>query len=142
MLPEEVDEMREVLDRFERSGISASDFDGSTSRIVDVLSLPRFSGRAGNFKDSFSSSLILRPVRVGVDGEDVACEKRDDRDGEIECLKLARVSSSDETLVPVEIRLPGKLCLFNEGGYRPSSIEDLAVARIAEAFSSEIGVPL
>ena len=142
MLLDEVEEMREVLDRFERSGISASDFDGSTSRIVEVLSLPRFSGRAGNFNDSFSSSLILRPVRVGVDGEDVVCEKRDDRDGEIECLKLARVSSSDETLVPVEIRLPGKLCLLDEGGYRPSSTADLVVATIAGTFSSEIDVPL
>jgi hypothetical protein len=106
MLPEDIEETREAFERFNGNGVRVSGLDGSTSRIVEVLSLPRFSGRAGNFTESFSSSLILKPVRVGVEGEgeEVVCEKRDDRDGEIECLKLARVSSSEDTLVPVEIQ--------------------------------------
>lgn len=51
---------------------------------------------------------------------EVVCEKRDDRDGEIEDLKLAIVSPSDETVVPLENRLPGKLCVVcSRGGYNP-----------------------
>jgi hypothetical protein len=118
MVPDEVEEDREAFEIFGTSGPSVSGFDGSTSLIVEVLALPWSSGRAGNL----GSSLIVRLVRVGVDGEVVVCEKRDDRDGEIEDLKLASVSSSDETVVLVDMRLLGRLRLCcSAGGYNPSS---------------------
>jgi hypothetical protein len=99
-VPDEAVEDREASEVFADRGMRGSEIPGSTSLIVDVLALPCCSGRAGNLDEILSSSLIARSLRAGVDGEQVVCEKRDDRDGEIDSLKFATVLSSDEAVVP------------------------------------------
>lgn len=82
------------------SGLCEIGSSGSTNLIVEESS-----GRAGNLVSSVSSSLIARLVRVGVDGFELVCDSLEDRDPEIEYLKLASVSSSEKVEVPVEILL-------------------------------------
>jgi hypothetical protein len=85
-VPDEAFEDSEASEALVDRGMSGSEYPGSTSLMVEVLALPCCSGRTGNLEEILSSSLIVRSLRAGVDGEKVVCEKREDRDGEIESL--------------------------------------------------------
>ena len=86
-----------------------------------------------------SSSLTVRLVSVGVDGDVVIIEKRLDRDGDSDAL-TGRVSASEDTRdadVLVETRLPGRNPSANLGSSDGGSSTGGEETEMEGAFSSE-----
>jgi hypothetical protein len=113
--------------------------------MVDWLAfLPGGSPGAGDnlaAEAKASSSLTVRLVSVGVDGDVVIIEKRLDRDGDSDAL-TGRVSASEDTRdadVLVETRLPGRKPSANLGSSGGRSSKGGEETEMEGAFSSETG---